>query len=58
MWVLGILFILVWGIAEEIIDTIDAKKYHQSEEYKRQQWLMDQWLHSSNNVWDKENKKK
>ncbi len=39
MWILGILGILIWGTAEEIKLSVDAKKYRQSDDYKRYQEL-------------------
>ena len=47
MWVLGILLILIWGIAEKISLTHKSNKYHQSEEYQYQQWL---WKEVNKNI--------
>lgn len=55
MWIIAILFILAWGIAEEISLTHKANKYHQSEEYQYQQWL---WKEVTNNTILKDDKDK
>lgn len=48
--IFGALFILIWGLAEESGLSIGAKKYHNSAEYRYQQWL---WNEVKKNTLDK-----
>lgn len=41
---LGIIGFICYGIYSEIKDSYKAKKYHQSEEYRYQQWLFQEMM--------------